>query len=158
MVRYIRDHEKHFPGLVKTTEVGKTKEGKIIYSVEITSDIEGKERIKPNIGFIGTLHGYDVVSQEILLMFVHHLTKKFHEKDQRIVDLLKSVRIHVIVNANVDGLSQAQKGDCNGTMYSGQDFYNEFGIRKDDIAGDMEVIESKVFLCLKKFLMPVNRN
>lgn len=138
MVKYIKDHAKHFSSLVKATEIGKSKEGRALYSVEISSDIENNGVTKPNIGFIGTMHGYDVIGQEILLMFIHHLTKKYNEGDKRIVALLKSVRIHVIPNANIDGLSRAQKGDCNGTFYGGEDLYNEFGRGTDD-SGNFEV-------------------
>ena len=138
MVKYIKDHANHFPNLVKATELGTSKGGKTLYSVEVSSNVGDHTVTKPNIGFIGTLHGYDVIGQEILLMFIHHLTKKFTEKDPRIEKLLNSVRLHVIPNANVDGLSRAQKGDCNGTFYSGEDFYNGFSRRPDD-SGKVEV-------------------
>ena len=138
MVKYIKDHAKHFPSLVKATEIGKSKEGKALYSIEISSDVENSRVTKPNIGLIATMHGYDVIGQEILLMFIHHLTKNYNMGDKRIVALLRSVRIHVIPNANVDGLSRAQKGDCNGTFYNGEDFYNEFGRGGGD-SGDFEV-------------------
>lgn len=149
MVKYLKDHEEHFPALVKTTEVGKSKEGKVIYSVEITSEIGEKGKIKPNIGFIGSLHGYDVVGQEILLMFIHHLTKRFNENDERITELLKSVRIHLIPNGNVDGLSRAEKGDCNGMLYSGEDFYNQFTSGKD-YPDDIEVPLSICIKCINE--------
>ena len=138
MIKYIKDHARHFPSLVQVAEIGKSKEGKSLYSIEVSSDVEDRSITKPNVGFIGAMHGYDVIGQEILLMFIHHLTKKFNEKDKRVGELLSSVRIHVIPNANVDGLSRAHKGDCNGTLYSGEDFYNKFGRRKD-ASGDVEV-------------------
>ena len=147
MVKYIMDHEKHFPGLVKTTKIGRSKEGKALYSVEITSNAGKNGATKPSIGFIGALHGYDVIGQEILLMFIHHLSKKFNEKDQRIVQLLNSVRVHVVPNANVDGLSRAQKGDCNGTLYSGQDFYNDFGRRSDATDFEVNLCASFINVC-----------
>lgn len=141
MIKYIKDHARHFPSLVRVIEIGKSKEGKSLYSIEVSADVEDRSITKPNIGFVGAMHGYDVIGQEMLLMFIHHLTKKFNEKDTRVAELLNSVRIHVIPNANVDGLSRAHMGDCNGTLYNGEDFYNKFSGRKD-APGDVEMEEN----------------
>eukprot|EP00795_Rhopilema_esculentum_P015189 gene15189-6385_t len=141
LVKYLQDHEQHFPDLVTVSQIGTSKGGKVIYSVVVTNNVGKGSVSKPNIGFLGTLHGYDVIGQEISLMFLHQLTKKFKEGNSRVSQLLNHVRIHIIPNSNVDGLSRAQKGDCNGTLYSGEDFYNSFDKKKNELE-ELEISEN----------------
>ncbi len=61
-------------------------------------------------------------------MFIHHLTKGYKERDARIVKLLDSVRVHILPAVNVDGMSHAIMGDCDGSLYDGGDLYNQFMI------------------------------
>lgn len=138
LVKYLQDHEKHFPKLVKLHKIGMSKGGKEIYSVEITNNVGQNGVVKPNIGLLGMMHGYDVIGQELSLMLLHHLTKMFTDKNPRILKLLNAVKIHVIPTVNVDGLPLAQKGDCNGTLYKGNDFYNYFGTGREETA-ELEV-------------------
>ncbi len=128
MAKYLKDHEKHFPELIRAYTIGSSKEGKPIIAAEITSDVTRPTSGRSSIAFIGTLHGYDVIGVEVLLMSVHQLTKKYKENDPRVVKLLKNVRIHVIPAVNVDGIARAVKGDCDGSLYDGADFYNQFFI------------------------------
>ena len=139
LVKYLKDHEKHFPKLVKLHKVGVSKEGKDIYSVEITNNVGQDDGVKPNIGVLGMMHGYDVIGQELSLMLLHHLTKMFTDKNPRIIKLLNAVNVHIIPAVNVDGFSLAQKGDCNGTLYKGNDFYNYFGTGREETA-ELEVL------------------
>ena len=126
----MKDHEQHFPQIVKTSIITKSTGGKPIYTVVVSKDPNKVIHGKPNIAFIGTLHGYDLISQEILLMFLHHLTKEYHEGDSRIMKLVNSVNIHILPAVNVDGIEHNENGDCDGSKFGGQDFYNSFGTMK----------------------------
>eukprot|EP00794_Sanderia_malayensis_P014035 gene14035-15494_t len=157
MIKYLKTHEQHFPDLLKVHTIGNSKEGKPIMCAEITADVTESKRVKSNIAFVSVMHGYDVIGMEILLMFMHQLTKKYTEKDARVVELLRNVRIHVLPAVNVDGIAHAIKEDCDGSFYEGTDFYNQFFIytgKEDNMFEDK--VEPVEIQAMKKWMTKGN--
>lgn len=83
---------------------------------------------KANIAFVGGLQGYDTIGREVLLMFMHFLTKGYTEKQTRIQKLLESTRIHIVPMAFQKGMDSAVDGDCTGEKFPKDvgNIYNKF--------------------------------
>jgi len=72
---------------------------------------------KANIALIAGLQGCDTIGREVLMMFLHYLTKGYTEKQMRIQKLLESTRIHIVPMVFSRGMDLAVVGDCTGDKY-----------------------------------------
>ena len=78
------------------------------------------------------LHGYDTIGREVLLMFLHSLTKEFNQKQERAMKLLKGTRIHIVPMVLVEEMDLAEYGDCTGSQFpkDAEDIYHRFPLEK----------------------------
>lgn len=93
----------------------------------------GKEDpTKANVALVAGLHGYDTIGREVLLMFLHSLTKEYNQKQERAVKLLKSTRIHIVPMVLAQEMDLAHDGDCTGAQFpkDAQDIYHRFPLQK----------------------------
>lgn len=153
MFKYLKDHAKKFPEIIKVNPITKFENNNTIWSVELTSYPEIKNDDKANIALIAGLNGYDTIGREILLMFIHRISKLWKENDQRIKKVLSGVKLHIIPMVMTNNMDATVSGDCDGTKYkrSQQDFYNGFSIKNEpneakQIADMKKYFEEKNFL------------
>ena len=66
--------------------------------------------LRPEVKFIGNMHGNEVVGLELLLHFIEHLVTS---NENRVLDVMHRSRIWIMPSMNPDGLQQAQYGDCS---------------------------------------------
>lgn len=133
MFKYLKDHAKKFPEIIKVNPITKFENNNTIWSVELTTNPEIKNDDKVNIALIAGLNGYDTIGREILLMFIHRISKLWKENDQQIKKLLSSVKLHIIPMVMTNNMDATVTGDCDGSKYkkSQQDFYNRFSIKNE---------------------------
>lgn len=68
--------------------------------------------LRPEVNYIGNMHGNEVVGLEILLYLIEYLLTS---NDHQVVQLMSSTRIWILPSMNPDGLALSQYGDCSTT-------------------------------------------
>ena len=131
MTKYLQHHQEKFPDIVKFHDLGTTK-GRKIWCLEISKDIGKQGPDKTNVALIAGLHAFDTIGREVLMMFLHSLTKGYTENQARVVKLLKRTRIHIVPMVLAKEMDLAQDGDCTGEKFpkDGADIYNGFSFEK----------------------------
>lgn len=97
------------PKLVTLSSIGKSVEGRDIWSVRVSALPEGA----PASVFMGGHHAREHVSVEVPLRLMQYLVDEFNKKNPRIVSLLNTYEVHIIPAVNPDG----KEYDISGTSY-----------------------------------------
>ncbi len=94
---------KNNPDIVHMSSVIKTTEGKDIWALRITTDLNTAPT-KPAVIFMGGHHASEHLSVEMPLMFAQYLVEQYRAGNPRIVGLINSRDIHIIPVVNPDGM------------------------------------------------------
>lgn len=113
------------PDIVHMGSVAKTSEGKDIWALRITSDINNADT-KPAAIFMGGHHAREHLSVEMPLMFAQYLVDQYRAGNQKIVSLINSRDIHIIPVVNPDGMEYDIK-DGSYKMWRKNRFRNANG-------------------------------
>lgn len=97
------------PTLVTLNSIGKSVEGRDIWSLRLSALPEGA----PATVFMGGHHAREHVSVEVPLRLAQYLVDEFNKKNPRIVSLLNTYEVHIIPVVNPDG----KEFDISGTSY-----------------------------------------
>jgi hypothetical protein len=85
----------------------KTLEGRTVYGIEITDDVDSAESSsKPAFLMMGLHHAREWPSGEMAMEFAYDLVKN-HGQNARITDLLEKARVIVVPVVNADGFNQS---------------------------------------------------
>ncbi|XP_072518640.1 carboxypeptidase D, b [Salminus brasiliensis] len=82
--------------------VGQSVQGRELYVMEISTNAGIDETGKPEIMFVGNLHGSDAVGREMLLNLVEYLCSNYGS-EALVTRLLNSTRVHILPSMNPDG-------------------------------------------------------
>lgn len=94
---------KNNPDIVHMSSIAKTTEGKDVWALRITTDLNIAPT-KPGIIFMGGHHAREHLSVEMPLMFAQYLVDQYRTGNQKIVGLINSRDIHIIPVVNPDGM------------------------------------------------------
>lgn len=90
---------KDNPSLVALSSLGKSVEGRELWSVRISNLPEGA----PAAVFMGGHHAREHVSVEVPLRLAEYLVNEYNKQNPRIVSLLNTFEVHIIPAVNPDG-------------------------------------------------------
>ena len=88
--------------LVRMTSIAKTNEGRDMWAIRISGDLNSASN-KPGIIFMGGHHAREHLSIEMPLMLAQYLIEQYRAGNERIVTLLNNRDIHIIPVVNPDG-------------------------------------------------------
>jgi carboxypeptidase D len=69
--------------------------------------------LRPEVKYIGNMHGDEVVGLEVLLYLIEYLLTS---NDTQVYQLMSRSRIWIMPSMNPDGLGIARYGDCSSTI------------------------------------------
>lgn len=92
-----------YPNEVELTSIGKTHEGRNIWSLRITRDASKNKGNRPAAIFMGGHHAREHLSIEVPLLLAQHLLKQAQTSGSKEDGLLSSREIHIIPVVNPDG-------------------------------------------------------
>lgn len=70
---------------------------------------------KPDVKYIGGIHGNEPVGKEMLLHMIQYLVSSY-STDPYIRWLLDNTRIHILPSMNPDGYAISKEGTCDGAQ------------------------------------------
>lgn len=101
------------PDLVTLYSVGKSLEGRDLWVTMVTSQATEDQLLKPNIRYIGNMHGNEVVGKEMLLHLLAYMVNTY-DTDPQMRWFLDNTIIHIMPTMNPDGMERSQHGNCVG--------------------------------------------
>jgi murein tripeptide amidase MpaA len=69
--------------------------------------------LRPEVKYIGNMHGNEVVGLEVLLYLIEYLLTS---NDTQVSQLMNQSRIWIMPSMNPDGLEKSIYGDCTSTV------------------------------------------
>lgn len=113
MEGYLRDLAASYPNITRLYSVGSSVKGRELYVMEVTRNPGKHSPEKPEVKYVGNMHGNEVVGREVLLLLLRYLCENYgtNEKVTRIVE---TIRLHVMPSMNPDGYEISKEGDVFG--------------------------------------------
>lgn len=102
-----------YPNLTALYSIGKSIQGKDLWVMVVSSSPYEHMLGKPDVKYVGNIHGNEPVGRELLLHLIQYLVTSY-ETDQYVHWLLDNMRIHILPSMNPDGFAVAKEGTCEG--------------------------------------------
>lgn len=91
--------------------IGTSVQGKSIWATEISYNLGNQQVFKPNVKYIGNMHGDEVVGRELLMSFLGLLVAN---TDASARALLSSANVFIVPTMNPDGFANGVRSNANG--------------------------------------------
>jgi hypothetical protein len=130
--------------------IGKSIQGRELWGAVVSTSLGDQTVLKPNVKYIGNMHGDEVVGRELLMRFLERLLT---EDSVEVRDLVNSMNIYVIPTMNPDGFALGRRGN-----YNGYDLNRNFPDQYRSTTG-VEQVEThlvKAFLASKQWTLSAN--
>ena len=108
--------------------IGKTVQGRDLVVVEFSDNPGKHEILEPEFKYVGNMHGNEVIGKELLLHLVNEICTTY-KRNNTIMNLVKSTRIHILITMNPDGFMAAKEGMCVGV--TGRQNANGFDLNRN---------------------------
>ena len=69
---------------------------------------------RPKVKLVANIHGNEPVGREILIYLARHILEGESRGDDRAMDILENVDLHILPSANPDGFARSEEGRCDG--------------------------------------------
>ncbi|XP_059223641.1 carboxypeptidase M isoform X2 [Stomoxys calcitrans] len=122
LTRFLRATSARYPNLTALYSIGKSIQGRELWVLVVSSSPYEHMLGKPDVKYVGNIHGNEPVGRELLLHLIQYLVSSY-ETDQYVKWLLDNTRIHIMPSMNPDGYAVSKEGTCDG----GQGRYNARG-------------------------------
>ncbi|XP_056586913.1 carboxypeptidase D, b isoform X2 [Triplophysa dalaica] len=96
------------PSITYLYSAGRSVQGRSLYGIEISTNPGVNQQGKPEVMFVGNMHGNEVIGCEILLNLIEYMCRNYG-KDALVTRLVNSTRIHIMPSMNPDGYELALK-------------------------------------------------
>nr|XP_026695250.1 carboxypeptidase Z-like [Ciona intestinalis] len=95
------------PDITRFYEIGKSVERRPLWVIEFSDNPGQHDELEPEVKWVGGIHGNEVLGREMLIAFAHYLCREWKSGNQRIVNMIKTTRIHLMPTMNPDGYHKA---------------------------------------------------
>lgn len=107
----LQKYAEEFPSFVKLESYGKSREGRDLWAVKITEDVNEVHQDRPVVFFNGMHHAREVMTTEVALDLIEVLVKGNDAGDERIRQWVGQNQIWVVPMVNPDGNNKVWTGD-----------------------------------------------
>lgn len=104
-----------YPNLTALYSIGKSVQGRDLWVMVVSASPYEHMIGKPDVKYIGNIHGNEPVGKELLLHMIQYLVTSY-TTDPYIRWLLDNTRIHILPSLNPDGYAISKEGTCDGAQ------------------------------------------
>jgi hypothetical protein len=112
MTAKLRAAVEKLPGRMKLFSIGKSLNGKDLWVVKISDNVETDET-EPEFKYISSMHGDEITGRELTTFMIEEIAEKYG-KDKMITELVDNTEIFIMPSMNPDGTDLHQRGNANG--------------------------------------------
>ncbi|GMS96348.1 hypothetical protein PENTCL1PPCAC_18523, partial [Pristionchus entomophagus] len=105
--RKLVDITEKCPDVTHVYSIGKSVEGRELAVIHFSTTPQGHDILKPEMKYVGNMHGNEPVGRELLIHLADHLCQGYAAKDKEVMSLLNSSSIHILFSMNPDGFAKA---------------------------------------------------
>jgi len=113
--RFLRATSARYPNLTALYSIGKSVQGRDLWVMVVSASPYEHMLGKPDVKYIGNIHGNEPVGKEMLLHLINYLVTNY-PTDPYIRWLLDNTRIHILPSMNPDGYAASREGTCDGAQ------------------------------------------
>ncbi|XP_067866654.1 carboxypeptidase D-like [Heterodontus francisci] len=107
--------QQHQPSITYLHTIGKSIQGRDLWVMVITGHNPKENHVgKPNVKYVGNMHGNEVVGRELLIHLINYFTTMY-DFDEDLTTFIDNTRIHIMPTMNPDGAAVSDPTDCYGT-------------------------------------------
>jgi hypothetical protein len=110
----LRDLASRYPSIAKLISLGPTYEGREIWALKVSRDVDSDDPVKPDVLFTGCHHAAEWISVEPPVAFAHLLTEHY-ASDSTVRALVDHAENWLVPIVNPDGLAYSQSGTSHAT-------------------------------------------
>ncbi|XP_077997618.1 carboxypeptidase M-like isoform X3 [Glandiceps talaboti] len=115
LIDVMRNLSTLYPDNTYLYDIGSSVQGRELTAMAIAGTKPDKHiPLRPEVKYVGNMHGNEVVGRELLLQFMEHLLLQYKNNDTEIKTFLDNTRVHILPTMNPDGFEVSVKS-CNGT-------------------------------------------
>ncbi|XP_011313662.1 carboxypeptidase D-like [Fopius arisanus] len=115
MVKFLNHLHGNYPQITRLYSVGRSVENRELYVLEITMNPGQHDVNKPEVKYVGNMHGNEVVGREVLLLLAKYLCENYGT-DPRATRIVKTIRLHVMPSMNPDGYEISNVGSVDSVV------------------------------------------
>ncbi|XP_074600459.1 carboxypeptidase D-like [Brevipalpus obovatus] len=118
MTNILQRIHQSYPHLTNLYSIGQSTQGRQLWVMLISKDVNQEILMKPNVKYVGNMHGNEAIGREMLLHLIAYLLNNY-ETDRYIKYLVDNTRIHIMPSMNPDGFEISTEGECHGSKGRG---------------------------------------
>eukprot|EP00057_Strongylocentrotus_purpuratus_P011065 XP_011665539.1 PREDICTED: carboxypeptidase D isoform X2 [Strongylocentrotus purpuratus] len=132
-----------YPRLTHLQSIGESVEGRPLLVLELGNKPGNHQPGRPEVKFIGSIHGNEPVGRELVLSLANYLLMNYG-KDDGVTKLLDTTHIHILPSMNPDGSEKTKmlQGTCFGdegkTNANGINLENDYQMNVLNMSADVQ--------------------
>lgn len=107
---FIEEYAKKYPAIAKKINLGETLEGRNIFAMKISDNVDLDEASEPSVLFNGMHHSREIMTVEVTTDIIKELLTKYG-KDDKVTHWVDSNEIYVLPIVNIDGNVKVWEGE-----------------------------------------------
>lgn len=111
------------PAIVRLSSIGTSVQGRSLWMMKITDNPDVEED-EPEIAYLSSMHGDEVVGKELCFNLIDYLTDNYGT-DPRVTSLVDGAEIWILPSLNPDGTALGQRWNASGIDLN-RDFPDQF--------------------------------
>jgi carboxypeptidase D len=111
------------PAITRLISVGQSEQGRELWVMKITDNPDAADD-EPEVAYISSMHGDEVVGKELCFNLIDYLTDNYGT-DQRVTDLVDGTEIWILPSMNPDGTEAGWRYNANFVDLN-RDFPDQF--------------------------------